>query len=329
MVSSQALLARRRSWALWVAGAIAAFVVACEPQLRREPLLSCQEQDQYEFEPINPAFWFGFGDETPGAYDGSEDGNVANGDDGLPVRPPAPVVQTLIEPICGFATANFYKTYGHNDWGSAWGSAVRNRDTPYDASEYQGVSFWAKSALSADKTFTVLLETRRTAKPLDAELPDGGTTSDPRDCQSAKLADGAAVYRTLGDGTLQITNSVASPDDCGNNFRALVTTTHRWQLYRIPFEDFWQDALPNRAPGGIDRGAILMFGFRADKEKRLEFSIAGLSFYRKAGWQPDVQAGAMGAALVGAASEFDGGALSPSDAVTDASARAGRDSSAP
>ena len=52
---------------------------ACSSPLERPPLTTdCTQGDDYEFEAITPSFWFGFGDETPGAYDGAADGVQEN-----------------------------------------------------------------------------------------------------------------------------------------------------------------------------------------------------------------------------------------------------------
>jgi hypothetical protein len=258
---------------------------ACKPQERPEPTISCAEYDEYYTDPLDIGYWFGFGDDTPRAYDGTEDGNVSLDDNDEPIRPPAPLRgEPLDEEICGLTTADFYKTYGHNDWGSAWGSQLRGRADPYDGGDFQGISFWARSASWADKSFTLVVETAQTAKPSEVENED---QENPLDCREPTINEGAAVYRTLADGTQQISSEVAEPEDCGNSFRKLVTITDRWEFYRVPFEDFWQEALPNRKPDGMDNASIYQLGIRADKEKWLEFWIAGLSFYRELGWQPE------------------------------------------
>ncbi len=278
---------------LWAAACVVA--AGCKPQDRPDPTISCDEYDADETVVFNFGDWFGFGDDTPKAYDGTEGEETEEGSDAeegvmqaMVSRPPNPESVDLVPPLCGLLRGEKFKSYGFNDWGSAWGKPVKPRDMPADGSQYQGIAFWARSAPHADKSFTFVLDTRQTAKPSDVKTGDAGTViDDPRDCNSPAVIEGAASFRNLSDGTQQITSEVAAADDCGNSFRAVVTMSDRWEYYRIPFEDFWQEALPNRDPHGINASQILGATLRAGKETWLEFEMAGLVFYRKKGWEPE------------------------------------------
>jgi hypothetical protein len=272
---------------------------ACSsPQPRRDPPVDCAQEDLYEFASITPAYWFTFGDDAPGAYDGSQHG-VALNDEGEYSTPPEPTNLALLAarpdsslpsptPRCapGDNPDLFLKTYGHVDWGSAWGSELKPRAAPYkgngteDPITYEGVSFWARSERRANKGVTLEVDTAQTAKPSDGEVED------PDDCKQEATEEGALIYQIDAAGNQIVVSGAPDPDQCGNPFRRLVFTTDRWELYLFPFDSFWQQALPTRVSTGMDASKIYSFRFRAEKESFIEMWIDSLSFYRRKGWVP-------------------------------------------
>jgi hypothetical protein len=318
------------------------------PKARPALETDCSQADAYELVGITPAFWFGYGDDTPGSYDGAEDGvplpAAESGNCGptQPVaraHPPAPdqlaTVMTAAGAApdrCGTLPSLFFKTYGHRDWGSGWGSALATRGAPYlpggdSGSSYEGIALWAKSDRRYDKAVMFIIDTAQTAKPSDGtpayradpedsrQCPqmwldehgdpvllvkdddDGMLTrddaltdeeghalrDDPRDCKAPEQEDGAVIYRMDASGHIIIGSETPKPGDCGNSFQYLLETTTEWRLYLIPFDSFWQSALPNRDPNGLDADHIYQFTFRAAKEKHIELWVDGLSFYRRVG----------------------------------------------
>ncbi len=198
----------------WVVLGAALSTTGCSPPLKRnDPPVDCAQADAYDFEAIKPDFWFGFGDDTPTAYDGSEyfDNPACDVRPGMETktncygdtvttvkeasRPPNPaeLVNCVPEedrPLrCGNAPELFLKTYGHEDWGSAWGSELKQRTDPYapDTGEspldYEGLALWAKSERGADKGLMFIVETRQTIKP------NGGE----RKLQTPKAPDGTPI----------------------------------------------------------------------------------------------------------------------------------------
>jgi len=315
----------------------AGLVTGCStPAKRSEPPVNCAQLNELELGAITPEFWFGFGDDTPGAYNGYADGVMPEA--GQPVSslqtPPEPTNLANLARNRGFATVvtrcqeedtadYFFKTHGHKDWGSAWGSEVRRRAAPYAAGEvsprnYEGIALWARSERGADKGLKLEVDTAQTAKPSDGErerrvddegkplldefgepivlLDENGepwvdeeghaVQNHPDDCKEPVIEEGAATYRRNSAGQLVITSGVASADDCGNPFTYLLYTTDRWELYLIPWSAFWQLAEPNRDPNGIDPSSIYSFRFRAEKEMRIEMWVDALSFYRHTDWEP-------------------------------------------
>lgn len=181
----------RQRWRAFGGLVVLGLFGACSSPLERPPLTTdCTQGDDYVFEAISPSFWFGFGDETPGAYDGSEDGLTPSTEiksgcmtqtvDVPLSTPPDPkglatrFAQNEDAPErCGNKTPTLlFKTNGHKDWGSAVASALATRSFPYQptgepASHYEGLALWAKSAPDADKVVTFIVETAQTAKPDD------------------------------------------------------------------------------------------------------------------------------------------------------------------
>ncbi len=273
---------------------LALLAAACSsPQPRREPPIDCAQEELYEFAPIKPGYWFTFGDDAPGAYDGSEHGVPLN-DDNEYSRPPEPKNLVSVAARAGSGLPSppprcapgqhpelFLKTYGHVDWGSAWGSELKRRADPYRGDEYEGISLWARSERRADKAVTLEVDTAQTAKPSDGEGQDI-----PGDCKQEAEERGALIVQIDSSGNQVVVSGAPDPDQCGNSFRQLLLTTDHWELYLFPFESFWQEALPNRVPSGMDASTIYSFRFRAEKEKFIEMWIDSLSFYRRKGWVP-------------------------------------------
>ena len=198
--------------------------------------------------------------------------------------------------------------------GSGFGTAVSQRGhgtpegllnpaipQPRDGSEWQGIAFWAKSAPQKDRTVTVELQTAQTTKPEDGSigfltdnlwmrsclaekyglpLPPQRIDEHPCDCREPAEADGALNARVNPDGTLTVEGAEPRPGDCGNSFRQQVTVSTRWQLYLLPFDEFWQEARPNRVSEALDSSAVYQLGLRVDIEKDVDMLTSQWVFYR-------------------------------------------------
>lgn len=213
---------------------------------------------------------------------------------------------------------------GHTQWGSGFGMALSFRDSDprnlppdltdalnippaRDGSPYEGIAFWAQSAHQKDRTVSVEIQTAQTAKPYDGTIdfleenlrirtclsvaydlpiPEQLVEENPCDCREPAEADGAVNARVNPDGTLTLEGSEPRPGDCGNVFRRQVTLSEHWQLYLLPFREFWQEGRPNRVSNGLDASRIYQFGIRVDLEKSVDFLTTQWVFYKHDDYEP-------------------------------------------
>ena len=206
----------------------------------------------------------------------------------VPSPPPYTYVASTVEaisdgPHCGSTAALVMRSERNNDWGSLFGIDI---GAPRNASDYDGLSFWARAPGNTTNAFTVLFNDPNTAVP---EM--GG---EPK-CKDYGLDGGTGQTQVDGTGMV-IMGSVADapePDQCGNSYAAVQVVTADWRFYTIPFGAFQQVATPNRVPNaaltevGPEPGtalltsSLLSLTFRMPKAATMQLWIDNLSFYRK------------------------------------------------
>lgn len=191
---------------------------------------------------------------------------------------------------CGSNFAMVVRASHNNDWGSLAGY---NNFGRHDASEYEGLSFWARAPRTTTKVFTVLLDDTNT---FATQAKDGqdkqrcvvyGGTSNSGGNGSTSTSASAQVDNSGNSGRASF------PDECGNSYAATVVVSDQWELYTIPFSKFTQTAQPNRVPNavftetggipgtGIIPGSLWNLGLRMPKEAQMELWLDNLGFYRK------------------------------------------------
>ena len=150
--------------------ALLAFATACgEDYPRSAPVVDCSVLDQFDFRNISDfnggmTGWYYYADATPG---GSPDPNAAETN-----VPPA----TLSAPgRCNDTGYLRLTAYGHNFWGAGFADWFHN-DLPAraDGTDYEGISFWARSPRNVEKTFLFNVDDSRTIvmAPENPALPD-------------------------------------------------------------------------------------------------------------------------------------------------------------
>jgi hypothetical protein len=190
--------------------------------------------------------------------------------------------------LCGATTALVITASHNNDWGALAGFysfGVR------DESAYQGLSFWARAPGPSNKSFTLALDDANTY----AADPDAGAGTNCRDYG----ADGG-VGGPTGGGIDPATNmpipgvsiGVLPADACGNQYTNAMTVTTDWRLYTVPFTEFHQTSMPNRAPNqeltergplpksGLLTNKLMNIVIRLPRDATTELWIAKLTFYR-------------------------------------------------
>lgn len=232
----------------------------------------CSAADAYDFKVVSDfetsdPQWWPSPDSTPGAY-----ANIA--------------VTTIPEgPLCGSSSsALVLSAGGNNDWGCVFGPNAFIQD----ASQYEGLSFWAMAPGNTAKGFQIILNDPntvaiegQTGNCIDLGGGNNGnqTVSVVVDGQSVSTS-GAVTRPTL-------------PNECGNGYSLALLATTTWQLYTIPFGLFQQDPKPNRVPNAMltQVGNVPENGLLTDKIRGLmvrmpknsieELWIDNLGFYRK------------------------------------------------
>jgi len=260
---------------------------ACSaPAERSAPGPLCDAEDDLEFEAIDFLYWFAFGDDTPRAYrpqPNTEDPDAPNG-------PPNPDGENPSPGPCGLQSTLFFRSVGHNDWGSGFGSNVTSRTGAHDGSAFEGLSFWGRTDPGNDRGFTIIINNEQNSWPSDVDATSAKTveaTRLPTDC-TLPSADGTVIrMQTQDEGSTLIT-STGVPDrtDCGNEFSVDLFTSYEWQLYLIPWTDFHQNAFPNREPKGLNPTAIYQFAGRAVREVSTALRTTDWQFYRHTGFEP-------------------------------------------
>jgi hypothetical protein len=224
-------------------------------------------------DPAGGSNWWGAGDYVP-------DGGATRAVD---------TVETMTDgERCGSKTADVLSTSDYNDWGSLFG--FDNFGTK-DASDWDGIAFWARAPGDTTKGFTLLLDDPNTYNSTTApgycvnygssNTPGQGNTPPP-------IGPDGTPISTSGSATFS-----PYPEACGNSYSVVMLVTGEWAFYAIPFSRFQQDPKPNRVPnerlttvGKVPGTALLTdrltnLIIRFTKEANTNLWIDNLAFYKK------------------------------------------------
>ena len=139
-----------------------------------------------------------------------------------------------------------------------WNTGIFPRFIP------DGIAFWARSDVQSDKVITVYLTDYQSGAPADtvpgtrysatlaAKGLEAGCTPT---AGSTAMQMGVSVTVVSSDPNVQTSTSnlqmVTPAGQCGNRWRRLLQTTENWELHLLPFDTFYQDLQPSRAPDGL------------------------------------------------------------------------------
>ncbi len=277
--------------------------VGCNPfPEREEPPVDCAVGDGYdidipflEFENPGNNTWFPAVDGTglvscdhPKAVEGSET-EVYEGLGGAPSRilcdgPRRAQATTSIEsipdgPRCGSEYAMRLTARRNNDWGCLFGDHVLARSS-FDASEFDGISLWARAAPSTGKSITVLLNDKYTTNitsddgSLNPAFESACVDEEPE-------IDGVRGAELAGQPGVTLPGYVPSKNACGNSHQLQLRVTEDWKWYRLPFDSFSQDPLPNRRFEGVDRASLRGMIIRVPKDTVFDLWIDDVAYYRE------------------------------------------------
>ena len=257
--------------------------------------VDCAAADAYEFRNISDfasgdSGWFLYADNTPGAVPDPAAGST--------------VLVTQVAPPgrCGDTGMVELRASGHNFYGAGFGDWAHNADTTRaDGTGFEGISFWARSAVDTDKTFLLNVDDGRTiafppAAPAVGALPvateadqdlDGDGFVGPGDiargtrCRLPPDQDLGRVACYYG-GALPPAGPTRVPEanECGNRFHTYVTTTDEWQLFLLPWSELRQWPCPNRLEGGIDPSDIAQLEIKLVQGSSYDIWLDNIAFYR-------------------------------------------------
>jgi hypothetical protein len=186
-----------------------------------------------------------------------------------------------------------------------------------DASDYQGISFWARAPVGTSNGFTIWLDDPNTAAVTNGycKAYSSGTDGGSPGYTTPSFYDPITNTFVSGDST-----SSKLPDQCGNGYGTVMVVATDWRFYTIPFSQLMQSALPNRVPNsllthtGSTPGTTLLtnaltgLGMRLPSEAQMELWMDKLSFYRKKGPVMAGEDGGTGSGGRGGATAGTGGA---------------------
>jgi hypothetical protein len=119
---------------------------------------------------------------------------------------------------------------------------------PYDAGQYTGIVFWARSPHPAPVPALHV----RILEPATVPIAEGGTC----EVSDAGLA-------------------------CGDSHSASVTLTDQWQLYQLAFTAFHQVGWGVQvSPSGLDPSALLAVQLAVENTPDFDYWIDDVSFYQ-------------------------------------------------
>lgn len=292
----------RATAALGFASLLLASACGQREDLPPEPV-DCSIENDYELLNISnfsgsESGWFRYADPTPGGVPDPDNPDPTIGGSNVPV--------TELEPPgrCGDTRLIKLEAYGHNFWGVGFGDWEHNQPAARaDGTGYDGISFWARSPINAEKQFLFNVDDARTIilapdAPADGSLPpatsadqdlDGDALVGPGDIARGtecrlppppELGE-AACYNGGADSPASAGVRVPASNECGNAFHVRITTTETWQLFLIPWDDLVQWPCPNRLEGGIDRADIAKFEIKMDQGTHYEIWLDNIAFYRR------------------------------------------------
>jgi hypothetical protein len=256
------LLPERRRFALrgggFGVGLAALMLGACAGgPPRPDEVLDCTVEEDYEFLPIQflepgaEVPWYSYGDPSVGSITTVAIVEIPGG-------------------RCESTGALVLTSRGHKDWGSGFGEYT-SATSPTVATDYEGVSFWARALGYGSSTgFQLTLQDRNTHTAGMVCLMAGAD----------QVASGQYTVNEAGM-TVPVGTDLPAPEDCGNGFQTVVAARREWTLHTIPFEAFRQLPQPNLIPSGIDRSGIYQFTVNVPKDANLELWIDNISAYRR------------------------------------------------
>lgn len=188
---------------------------------------------------------------------------------------------------CGSKTADVLHSSGFTDWGSLFGYNTLHVPAPGDY--YDGLSFWARAPGDTSKGFTIILGDPNTEVGLSNYCKGYATNS------GANAGTQPGTFNpATGQGTAPTNATRATyPDECGNEYEAIMLVTGDWAFYTIPFAQFQQANKPNRVPNpvlthvGVVPGTGLLTDqlqvllVRIPKESIMDLWLDNVAFYRK------------------------------------------------
>jgi len=233
--------------------------------------------------------WYASADYTP------DGGAASSGNPDAAINYVASAQLTVADPIpdgawCGATSAAVLRASHNNDWGCLFGPWDFGSN-PQDASDWEGIAFWARAPGQTGKGFTLSIGDNNTESGASNGgchdyLIDGGTSAQTGGGQSG--FDPSTGTPLSGSGTTR----APFPDECGNGYTVAMEVTSGWRFYTIPFSEFQQAANPNRVPNsvfnagtvpgtGLLTSALRHLVIRFPKEAEGELWLAKLAFYRK------------------------------------------------
>jgi hypothetical protein len=266
-----------------------------------EPDVDCSVLESYEFSNISDfagadSGWFRYADPTPGGVPNPED--VTQGSN-------VPVTQVEAPGRCGDTRFMKLEAKGHNFWGSGFGDWAHNDPASRaNGTGYEGISFWARSPIYAEKQFMLNIDESRTivldvddgpdGLPLPVEQTGGTDLDGDGFIGPGDIVLGSECLKPppeeLGEpncynGGVDSPPSggvrVPEPNECGNSFHVRVTTTERWQLFVFAWDDLLQWPCPNRLKDGINEADIAKLEIRFEQGTHYELWLDNIAFYRR------------------------------------------------
>lgn len=282
-----------------IASALACLGACSAPAAREELPVDCSVTDSYDLWTLRPfdtadSTWYAAADGTgqvkcddPDAIPGTqvdyivvETGDAVSWCDGPRRATAAATVEPLPDgPRCGGDYGLRLTGQRNNDWGSLYGDYVMAGETR-DASDYDGVAFWARAEPGTGKALLLLLNDKYTQNILDeAGNPVMGQESA---CNESEYSNDPAQGMTQSQvGGSVVPGAVPEPGDCGNAYQLAFRVTEDWKFYRLPFASFHQEALPNRHIEGVDSASLRSMIFRAPKDTVLDIWLDDIGYYRE------------------------------------------------
>jgi hypothetical protein len=170
-----------------------------------------------------------------------------------PTQTPLPA-EELGATRCGGRFAFHLQGGPFTDWGAAFGYSTH---AAFDASQYRGLSFWARSGPGGQTELELGVADRHTDAEAVRQAIEAGEDVTP----------GVDVCRPLpelgpNDPPLEDEQRTLQERrlDCGDGFKKLVQLTSEWQFFAVPFSEMRQGGWRFVAPS-FDTSAIWSFSF--------------------------------------------------------------------